>query len=99
MCSDIRQLGSGWINYAKGLLAAARRYSCYSFFGFISSYFTYFRNVPGQKGENSGFRRGTTLADSTGWEGEGVDGDVRFNSHQRGTGGGREIKISRNKRT
>lgn len=46
-------------------------------------------------------RGGTTLADSTGreGEGEGVDGDVRFNSQQRGTGGGREIKISRNKRT
>lgn len=29
----------------------------------------------------------------------GVDKDVRFNSQQRGTGGGREIKISRNKRT
>lgn len=42
------------------------------------------------------------LADSTG-EGErwggGVDRDVWFNSQQRGTGGGREIKISRNKRT
>lgn len=108
MCSDIRQSGSGWINCAKGLLAAVRRYSRYSFFGFISLYFTYFcrrrerpnrANVSGQKGENSGMRGGTTLADSTGREGEGVGGDVRFNSQQRGTGGGREIKISRNKRT
>lgn len=31
--------------------------------------------------------------------GEGVDGDVRFNSQQRGAGGGREIKISCNRRT
>lgn len=108
MCSDIRQSASGWINCAKGLFAAARRHSRYSFFGFTSLYFTYFRarherpnqaNVSGQRGENSGTRGGATLADSTGREGEGVDGDVRFNSQQRGTGGGREIKISRNKRT
>lgn len=29
----------------------------------------------------------------------GFDRDVRFNSQQRDTGGGREIKISRNKKT
>lgn len=54
----------------------------------------------GKKGENSGICQGTApIASVRKKGGGGVDRDVRFNSQQRGTGGGEEIKISRNKRT
>lgn len=106
MCSDIRQSGSGGINCAKELLArcvvtavihSLALFLCISLLSARPQPNS--ANMSRQKVENSGMRGGTALGDSIGRKGKGVDGDVRFNSQQRGEGGGREIKISRNKRT